>query len=140
MEFRKCTSFLLAVLLLISNAGLAFNVHFCEGEIASVSTIYNIEEVCEMPVATPDKVCCTEAAKDHKSCCKDKTVDLQDKSDNKIVKTFSIAAMAFFVVPETTSFRFAGLPATVEYFASTYKFEEHSPPLFQLYSQYIFYA
>jgi hypothetical protein len=37
MNFKKQISIFLAILLLVSNVGLAFNVHYCGGEIASVS-------------------------------------------------------------------------------------------------------
>ncbi len=44
MTFKKYTSVLLAFYLLVSTTGLAFNVHHCGDEIASVSTVFSIEE------------------------------------------------------------------------------------------------
>ncbi|HEX8562461.1 MAG TPA: hypothetical protein VF676_05720 [Flavobacterium sp.] len=140
MNPKKCTSLFLAMLLLVSNIGLAFNVHYCEGEIASVSSIYSNEEVCEMPVAPAEKACCAEAAKDHKSCCKDKTVDLQDKSDDIIVKTFSIVLDAFVPVPSWKPVRYRTDAPSLKEQITSYYCDAHAPPLFKLYSQYILYA
>ncbi len=140
MAFKKCTSLFLAFLLLVSNIGLAFNVHYCEGEIASVRSIYSNEEVCEMPTLPSEKACCAEAAKDHKDCCKDKTVDLQDKSDDIIIKTFSFSAVALSPVLSWKLAYDNYEPQLAKETAVAYYFDAHSPPLFKLYSQYIFYA
>ncbi len=129
-----------AFLLLVSNIGLAFNVHYCEGEIASVSSVYNVNEVCEMLPAPTEKACCAEAKKDHESCCDDKTVDLQDKSDDKIVKTFSFSAIAILPVIDCNPVHISEEVPVVQESNSTYYCDAHAPPLFKLYSQYIFYA
>ena len=46
MIFKKHISLLIALLVLVSNSGLAFNVHYCEGKIASISSVFSDEEVC----------------------------------------------------------------------------------------------
>lgn len=138
--FRKCTSFLLAALILVSNVGLAFNVHFCEGQLASISSAYATAEIVDVPAAPAEKSCCAKPDADHKSCCKDKTVSLKDKSDNTIIKTISFGISAPFVAVHEvySNFFVAEISAeklVLQYFSST-----HSPPLFKLYNQYIFYA
>jgi hypothetical protein len=50
-EIKKCTGLLLAFLLLVSNIGFAFDVHYCGGEIASVS-------LNTTATASPEKKCC----------------------------------------------------------------------------------
>ena len=50
MIFKKQLSILIAFLVLVSNSGLAFNVHFCEGKIASITSVFSKEEVCDMPI------------------------------------------------------------------------------------------
>jgi len=37
MSLKKCTGLFLAFLLLVSNIGFAFDVHYCGGKIASIS-------------------------------------------------------------------------------------------------------
>ena len=79
MNFKKCTSVLMAFYLLVSTSGFAFNVHYCEGEIASISSIFKMEEPCEMEEPHEEKTCCALVADDHSSCCSDQffQADLQ---------------------------------------------------------------
>ncbi|HEX9979768.1 MAG TPA: hypothetical protein VGB50_04295 [Flavobacterium sp.] len=142
MRLTKCTSLFLSFLLLVSNMGLAFNVHFCEGQIASITSVFNVEEVCEVqPVpALEEKACCAEAAKDHKSCCDDKIVDLKDKDHDVVIKFTFGGDFLFHVAPITEIPSFipkAVFPVKKD---AVYHFEPENPPLFKLYHQYIFYA
>jgi len=57
MYFKKQICLFLAFFLLVSNSGLAFNVHFCKGKIASVSSVFSKEEVCKMLIVK-EKACC----------------------------------------------------------------------------------
>jgi hypothetical protein len=140
MQFKKCTGLFLASLLLVSNIGLAFNVHFCGGKIADVSSVYNVSEVCEMPVAETT-ACCAKKATDHKKCCEDKTVDLQDDSDEVVVKTFTFSVAAPFLNAEIPLFQNpASSPEVLRENTVAYYCDSHSPPLFKLYSQFLLYA
>ena len=47
MNLKKCTGLFLALLLLVSNIGFAFDVHYCGGKIASVSLKTTAEPVVE---------------------------------------------------------------------------------------------
>mgnify|MGYP006152496161 FL=1 len=73
MKLKKCTGLFLAFLLLVSNIGFAFDVHYCGGEIASVSL--------NTTAAAPEKNCCGTSEK-KSSCCKDKVVHFEKKSDD----------------------------------------------------------
>ena len=141
MNVKKCTSLFLAILLLVSNIGLAFNVHFCEGKIASISSVYNIEETCDAPKESPaDKECCAEKAKDHKQCCKDKVVDLEDKSSDTIIKNFSFQIDVPFLIEDWKPLLFNEIIALKRAEKIVYYCNANAPPLFKLYNQYIFYA
>ena len=141
MNSKKRTSWFLAMLMLVSNVGLAFNVHYCEGKIASVTSVYNTEEVCDMPDALVDSSCCANTGtSDHEDCCKDKLVDLQDKSDDVVIKTFSFQSELPFTFPVWRPLAFAFVVAQLQTQQSTYYCEQNTPPLFKLYSRYIFYA
>lgn len=141
MNIKKCTSLFLAFLLLVSNIGLAFNVHFCEGKIASISSVYSVEETCDAPKSNPaEKECCAEKAKDHKQCCKDKVVDLEDNSSDTIIKTFSFQIDAPFLVEDWKPSLFNEVVALKRAEKTVYYCDANAPPLFKLYSQYIFYA
>lgn len=140
MRFKKGTSLFLAMLLLVSNLGLAFNVHYCEGKIAAVSSVYNVEEVCEKPIVVAEKECCAKPEVSHKSCCDDKVVDLQDDADQIVVKTFSFAVAAPFIIQEFKPTVFTFIPVVKHSEPAAYYCESHAPPLYKQYRQLIFYA
>lgn len=139
MNFKKCTSLFLAFLLLVSNAGLAFNVHYCGGEIASISSVFLKEEACEMPVV--EKPCCVKAVADTQTdCCSDKVVNFKAKSNDVVIKAFSFQVDMALPVSDHPLPKFNPVSIAIIEQKTTYYCEAHAPPLFKLYSQYIFYA
>jgi hypothetical protein len=130
MNFKKHISVFLAVLLLVSNVGLAFNVHYCGGEIASVSLNSNL---------STEKGCCPKTAAKKDSCCKDKKIVVQKKSDDGIVKSFSFQLDYAFVVPEYHPIVFRAVPSFKNNEKLSYYCDANAPPLFKLYSQYLLY-
>lgn len=141
MKFNKHISILLTFLILASNMGFAFNVHYCHGEVSSVSFAYKIEEPCNDHHEQEAKSCCAAAGDSHKKCCKNDLVKLQDDSqDNIIVKSLQLDLSAFYAVEEWKPVMVSAeaplfLTATPSFYC-----EAHAPPLFKLYCQYIFYA
>jgi hypothetical protein len=139
MKFKKHISILTALLILVSNSGLAFSVHYCEGKIASISSVFSKEEVCNMPVVV-EKTCCAKEVTTHKDCCSDKKVDLKNKTEKIIIKTISLDfEPAYFSEYKNQVF---GVAITPEYVDEKVAFycDSHAPPLYQLYCQYTFYA
>ena len=133
MNFKKHISLLLAFFLLVSNVGLAFDVHYCGGEIASVSLKTGFES------QDFEKNCCGKVEK-KSACCKDKVVHFQKKSDNVLLKVFSFNADVPFLFEEWSPIVFAKVPNFKSAPVSSYYCDAHAPPLFKLYNQYIFYA
>ncbi len=132
MNIKKCTSLFLAFLLLVSNVGMAFKVHYCAGEIASVSL--------ESQQQIKEKGCCEKIVSKKDSCCKDKVFHFEKKSDNAIVKIFFFELNAPFLIQEWQPVVFS-LTANFKITpVATYYCDANAPPLFKLYSQYIFYA
>jgi len=141
MSFRKSTSLILAFFLLVSNMGMAFSVHFCSGAISSISVNYKVDESCAMPKKAPaTKKCCAEKAKESKKCCSDKKVELKKKSEQVVVKTFSFNGEIPFVINDWNPILFENQPIVVKQSTIEYCCDANAPPLFKLYSQYIFYA
>jgi len=139
MNFKKHISILTALLILVSNSGLAFTVHYCEGKIASVSSVFSQEEVCDMPVVV-EKTCCAKPETTHKKCCSDKKVDLKNKTEKIIIKTISLDfEPAFFA--EYNNPLFASIQ-TQQLSTENVAFycDSNAPPLYKLYCQYTFYA
>lgn len=139
MKLKKHISFLIALLILVSNSGMAFTVHFCGGKIASVSSVFAEEEVCSMPVVV-EETCCAKEVTTHKDCCSDKKVDLKNKTEKIIIKTISLDfEPAYFSEYKNLVFAVAEVPIKVDEKPAFYC-DSHAPPLYQLYCQYTFYA
>jgi len=118
---------------LVSNLGLAFNVHYCEDKIESISL--------KIIPATQGEVdeCCGIIEKDSK-CCNDKVIKSEVKSDQIIVKTLSFDSD---FTPITEHYSSTGHYSNNSFnlrVAFTYYCEANAPPLYLLYSQYTFYA
>jgi hypothetical protein len=134
MSFKKQISVFLAVLLLVSNVGLAFNVHYCGGEISAVS----LNSI--LPSLKSEKGCCEKIVDKKDSCCKDKKIVIQKKVDNGIVKSFSFQFDYSFLVPEQNNLIvFTAIPSFKNNLNLSYYCDANAPPLFKLYSQYLLY-
>lgn len=139
MNFKKHISILTALLILVSNSGLAFTVHYCEGKIASISSVFSEEEVCDMPVVV-EETCCAKPKTTHKDCCSDKKVDLKNKTEKIIIKTISLDfEPAFFAEYRNPFFVAVEIQKTKGENVAFYC-DSNAPPLYKLYCQYTFYA
>lgn len=132
MSLRKHIAILLSFFLFVSNLGLAFNVHYCGDEIESVT-------LAHAKCATEAEIdCCGIVEKDSK-CCNDKIIKSEVKSDLIIVKSLSFET---YLVLST----FDRNPLVGTYNLKfkrdiiSYCFNTNAPPLYLMYSQYIFYA
>jgi hypothetical protein len=139
MNFKRHISFFTALLILVSNSGLAFSVHYCEGKIASISSVFSKEEVCDMAVMV-EKTCCAKPVITHKDCCSDKKINLKNKTEKIIIKTISLDfEPAYF-----SDFKYQTFVALETQNSSNdnvaFYCEFNAPPLYKLYCQYTFYA
>ena len=133
MIFRKHISILLMFFLLVSNLGLAFNVHYCDDNIASVTI--NLAPASQRKC----NKCCGIVEKDSK-CCKNKIIKAEIKSDQIIVKALSFDADFFPVTYDWKPMIFVSKINFKQRDSITYYCDAHTPPLYLLYSQYTFYA
>jgi len=133
MQFKKLISSFLAIFLLVSNAGLAFNVHYCEDRIASITintTPSSQEKVDE---------CCGIVEKNSR-CCNDKIIKTEIKADQIIVKSLSFDMEYLLVINDWKSPVFVSKSNFKKRDITTYYCDANAPPLYLLYSQYTFYA
>ena len=134
MNCKKYIGLFLALLILVSNVGLALTMHYCGGKVAfvSVQTLANTTD--------SEKGCCAKKAITKDSCCKNKTVHFQKKSDNATLKAFSFEPYVAYLVPEN-KVEIATLQAAfINNPIAKYYCDANAPPLFKLYHRYIFYA
>ena len=123
---------MLAFLILVSNVGFAFNVHYCGGKIASVSFS------SETPSVQDKSDCCLKKEKTT-SCCKDKKIVFKKKTTEKIVKIFSFQIDTPFLIPVYQSLVFNTVPYFKNTVSLSYYCDANAPPLYKLYSQYLLY-
>lgn len=133
MQIKKQISLFLAIFLLVSNVGLAFNVHYCEDKIASVTLNLpsNSHEI--------EKDCCGVVEKKSK-CCHDKIIKSNDKSDQLLVKSFSFNADVYYVIEDWHPIVLTSIIHFQKAGITSYSCDANAPPLYLLYSQYTFYA
>ncbi len=134
MNFKKCATLFLAFLMLVSNSGLAFNVHYCGEKIASISLKLNQKSV------DLEKGCCGIVEK-KSSCCDDKIVQLQENSDKfqKEISQIEFSKIYFIESNKLINYK------TLNNFKTdktkfSYSFNDHLPPIFKLNCQLVFYA
>lgn len=132
MKWQKPISLFLAFFFLFSNLGVAMNVHYCGDEIASVSLRSSIE-----PTASEKDCCGIFEQKSH--CCKDKVFHFEKKTDQATV--LAMHALDFEAIPFYLWNPVVLLPLSVREskLEKKYTFQSNAPPLFVLYSRYIFY-
>jgi len=133
MNFRKHICITLALVLLVSNIGFAFNVHYCGDEMASISfkTSLSSNEI--------EKNCCGEIEK-KSNCCDNKVLHFQKKSETSLSQLcFQIAdfQLSNNHWKSNSSIKISNFKSNT---IPTYFCDANAPPCFKLYSQYIFYA
>lgn len=128
----------MAFYLLITSSGLAFNVHYCGDTIASVSSVFNTEEPCEMKMVQKEKACCVISSDTHDGCCSDETI--QADLDDVVIKQLNFDLDYVTVLPVLAFPFFTPSEESIDNQILDYYCDANAPPLYQLYSQYVFYA
>lgn len=132
MQFRNQICLFLAFFLLVSNTGFSFNVHYCGEKIASVSLKSNF------PNEKLEDECCGITEK-KSNCCNNKIVHFHKNIEQVVVNAFSLQLDFCFLAQENQSVAFYFIPNFKSTSIPAYYCDAHAPPLFKLYSQYIFY-
>lgn len=130
---NKITGFILSFFILISNLGLAVNIHYCHDKVASISLDYSTP-------SDDDSNCCCIKKDVKKKCCSETTIKAEKKSDNFVVKSLSLD-LHQFVPAEQFDFNFQSQLVSInnKKLIENYS-ESNSPPLYKLYCQLVFYA
>lgn len=124
---------MLAFFLLVSNLGLAFNVHYCDDEIASITInrAPSLQEVVDE---------CCGIVETNSECCNDKLIKAEFKSDQIIVKAISFEAYCSLFTDSWTPQPLVLNDSFDRKDSFTYYCAAHAPPFYLLYSQYTFYC
>lgn len=135
MQFRKSTSILLAIFILFSNLGLAFNVHYCEDKIASVSLNTIVSEPCLEDV----KSCCAMQSS-HEECCSNKVIKAEKKHDDFWSKSFKLDFQQIFLFEKPLFLAKENLVSFSKSESPSFYCNSNAPPFYKLYCQLVFYA
>jgi len=143
MKINKHLSFVLALLILVSNVGLAFNVHYCGGELAAISLDYKKSAPSEVKKVEKEDSCCAASDEENEkdSCCSNSKVDLKKSiSDEVIVKSFQLNLGVFTFVDEWEApIVISPAENTPKSFTPSFYCDSNAPPLYKLHCQYLFY-
>ena len=121
------------MLLLVSNIGLAFNVHYCGDNIASISLKNNFYQ-------TNNEVNCCEVIEKNPSCCTDKLIKIEKKSENRFENTLSFSANFDFLIQKYNPVVFIKQIVFKNCKITSYTCNANAPPIFKRNCQLIFYA
>lgn len=137
MQFRKTFSVLLAFFLLVTSSGWSFNIHYCGGEIASVTAFEKEESNCCGHHSEID-VCCSTEQDEHDECCSD---DLLQVELEDTVLNFLNPDFYFYATLPAYGLSFLSIEVDNSYPRHLYYYcESNAPPLYLLYSQLVLYA
>ncbi|OWP77400.1 hypothetical protein BWK62_03650 [Flavobacterium oreochromis] len=122
------------MLVLISNTGLAINVHYC-GEVIAAITFDNLKK-------DSSSSCCGNKIVLEDSCCKDKKVEIKNStSENVLIKSFELKLPVFIPKDELELvFNDYAMDKIIVDNLPAYYCNTHAPPFYKLYSQLLFYA
>ncbi len=133
MHFKKQICLFIAFVLLVSNTGVAINVHYCADEIASIS-IFSNSNANEI-----EKNCCG-IVEEFSNCCENKIIKSEKKSDQIFEKHYSFEILSF-VLPSVLSLFEQQIATSFQKLqAPKYTCNANAPPIFELNCQRIFYA
>ena len=135
MQTKNPICLLLAFFILVSNSGLAFNLHYCEGKIANITSIFSKEEICK-PNVNQAKNCCVIKDSTHQKCCTDKEVKLENKTEKIVIKTISFNLDSVFILHDFKVIDLVISPQTIISQNVTYYCDANAPPLYKLFCQY----
>ena len=133
MYFKKHNILLLSLLVLFSNSGMAFTIHYCGNQIESVSlnpfsTVQNIEESC------------CHVKEEQTDCCNDRIIKAEKSVDQIIAKTISCHFEAIIYNDNNSVSCFYQVNYYSKNTQKTPLYRVNITALYKLYSQYCFYS
>ncbi len=133
MLFKKQICFFLVFFLLLSQMGWAFNVHFCDDSVVSISINSSLNNY------ETEKKCCGEVEKDSK-CCHNKIIKSGEKPETIFLKSFHFFGeyVIFYLVskPIETVSKINFVSKKIH----SYYCDANAPPIYKLNCQLVFYA
>lgn len=140
MNIKKSISVFFAIFFLMTKIGVAFNIHYCHGQIAEVKHIFQHKEGCGMDMSM-DMNSSTKKQLNKKSCCSDEVITIQNTDINTITDKLELSKPLLIAVLNTAIlFHLIEFPPQNNIMEVEYENSSHSPPLYQLYCNYTLYS
>ena len=138
MNFKKHISIFLALFILLVNSSASLVLHYCHDQIAYVALVYQENKLVDS--ASEDSCCASDSVEDDGGCCSNEEIKVEKKVDYSLLKDFQFhfAAVTFPVYQEK-NFDFKK-DNYIKHENVSFYCDSHAPPLYKLYSQYVFYA
>lgn len=141
MNFKKQISIFLALFILIVNSSASLVLHFCHNEISYISLVYQENSLID---STEEDSCCAPEITDKKQqedsgCCSNEEIKVEKKIDYTIFNHFDFKFQAVIFDVVLPVFKTEEVK-TIQEQVTDYYCDANAPPLYKLYSQYIFYA
>ena len=139
MNFRKHISIFLALFVLFVNSSASLVLHYCQDQIAYVSLTFQDKNSSN---SSEEHDCCAAMKKidKKKGCCSDQEIKAEKKVDYLLLKDFQFNFSAVTFVPYTEKFFDYSEEVFAKHENVSFYCDSHAPPLYKLYSQFIFYA
>ena len=139
MNFKKHISIFLALFVLFVNSSASLVLHFCHDQVAYVSLEYQNKSTKD--IAEEHNCCAIDDFSDiKKDCCSNHEIKAEKKIDYSLLKDFQFDFLAVTFVPYTEKFFDYSEEAFTKHENVSFYCDSHAPPLYKLYSQFIFYA
>lgn len=133
MILKKKISILLAILLLVSNTGVAFNIHFCADVVASVNLDFNLNS------DDIEEDCCG-VTEEQSHCCDNKIIKSDKKSDQILLKSISFESSAFVLNSKSAEFHQEIFLVSKNLITPNFCCNANAPPIYERNCQLVFYA
>ncbi len=141
MKFNKTIYLFFAVFFLMTKIGTAFNLHYCGGSIAEISSVFTAEKGCGPDEIIQNPLSDCDDTLSQKSCCDDEVIIIQNDDKNPLIDKIQLSGdQLVAVLNAALFFHLIELPSSNTIIATTYQSNSHSPPLYKLYCNYTFYA
>ena len=139
MTLKKHIASCLAVLYLVLSSGIVVNLHYCCGELETI-TMVTEHTSCSDDAA--DSCCGVEdlskTADD--GCCDDDVINLNDSDVDTVLLTYNGLDLFVGVLNQYESQVFTETAPLIQSALPYYTYQSNAPPLYKLYCTYIHYA
>lgn len=135
MKLKRNIAIAFACYYMMICVGLTLTVHFCGGMLAGVSAVTPSEKSTTAP-----ETCCVVKAAANEDCCNDAVIDLSELEDDTLISTSDVSNQIIALLPVLPSVVFEKNHLVDKRAQPNYTYQSNAPPLYKLYSTYIFYG